>query len=333
MATCTEAIDFGPTVGIKSIVQFSGGAFHNACLQANSKVDDSTGLRIHSGAHVAIRFLLKYPLLVSNQRICELGCGTGVYGLVGTRGGSLSSHLTLTDGNAETVNLALKNVQLLASTSSESKISCRKLLWGSMDAVDELFHYYKLPKETSKKPYLSDHPSNHDEVDTPFSRETHHYDVVIGCELFYYRTNIEELLFTVIELTRSDGIFVHSHVFRRIGQDLELIKYLQGHNWVTYEIPVEHFIDQEELDEHPEWYHVHCLVSGSIDRMNALLEGKIEAPTFVEKIHDSSIKSKWTLFTGLNTVSTQATVSEGESTDAAEGLDSGFLIGNLFSSR
>ena len=65
--TRTEASDFGPAVGTTGFVQFSGGAFHNACLQANSKVDDSTGLRIHSGARVAIRFLLKNPQLVSNH--------------------------------------------------------------------------------------------------------------------------------------------------------------------------------------------------------------------------------------------------------------------------
>ena len=317
MATCTEAIDFGPAVGTKSIVQFSGGAFHNACLQENSKVDDSTGLRIHSGAHVAIRFLLKNPQLVSNQCVCELGCGTGVYGLVGTRGGSLSSQLTLTDGNTETVNLAHKNVQLLASTSCESRISCRKLLWGSIDAVDEFLQHYEVSRETS----VSAHPSHHNEVEAISSGGSHHFDVVLGCELFYYRTNIEELLFTVIELTKSEGIFVHSHVFRRIGQDLELINYLHNHNWVTYETLVEHFIDQEELNEHPEWYNVHCLVSGSIDRMNVLLENENGVP----------IKSKWKLFTGLNAVSAESIVSDGESADAS--VDNGFLLNNLFSSR
>lgn len=334
MTTCTEAIDFGPGIGIKEIVQYAGGAFHNACLQANSKVDDSTGLRLHSGAHVAIRFLIKNPQLISNQHICEVGCGTGVYGLIGTRGGSISSHLTLTDGNTETVNLANKNVQLLASISMESRITCKQLLWGSKDAVNELFQYHKAPRETPEKSSPSSQGSvYHDEVNPNIMGKTHFFDVVLGCELFYYRTNIEELIFTVMELTNSTGIFVHSHVFRRVGQDVELINTLHGYNWVTYEIPVEVFVDQVELDEHPEWHNVHCLVSGSFDRMNSLIESDNIAYLCVDKAHEGCTKSKWKLFTGSATDRAEASVPIKEHEDMLVGCDNGFLIDNLFSNR
>ena len=273
----SEIVDFGPLSGQKNIVQFSGEAFHRACLQVNSKTSDNTGLRIHPGAHVATRFLLKHSDLIHDKKVCELGCGTGVYGLISTRGGNVSSHISLTDGNPETVKIASQNVAEFASDSSSSKISCGQLLWGSDDSINELIEsvsgYLKKNASTVGEDFKVE---NHD-CSSSSSKQSY-FDVIIGCELFYYRTNVEELLYTVLKLTNSSGIFVHSHVFRRCGQDVEMINYFSDHGWITLEVPVQKFIDSKELEEHPEWFNVHCLVSGPIEIMNDLLKSKSKAP-------------------------------------------------------
>ena len=272
----SEIVDFGPLSGQQNILQFSGEAFHRACLQVNSTTSDNTGLRIHPGAHVATRFLLKHSDLIHDKKVCELGCGTGVYGLISTRGGNVSSHISLTDGNLETVKISSQNVAELASDSNTSKISCSQLLWGSDDSINELIESVSGYLKKNASTFEEDFKVENLECSSSSSTKLY-FDVIIGCELFYYRTNVEELLYTVLKLTNSSGIFVHSHVFRRCGQDAEMIKYFSDHGWITLEIPVQQFIDSKELEEHPEWFNVHCLVSGPIEIMNDLLKSESES--------------------------------------------------------
>ena len=60
-----------------TILQLNSVAFHETCLQEHEKdrAVDSTGMRIHAGLHVAVRFLLRFPLFLKDQRVLELGCG------------------------------------------------------------------------------------------------------------------------------------------------------------------------------------------------------------------------------------------------------------------
>jgi predicted nicotinamide N-methyase len=272
--SCQEEVDFGKGIGLKNICQLTGHAHQIACLQVNSKDTDNTGLRIHGGAHVAIRFLLKYPEFIQNKRVCELGCGTAVVGLLGTNGGIIPSHLVLTDGNIEAVTIASQNVEQLAMVPNISKISCQQLLWGSKLNVEEMVESLSSFFDKDSMNKLNDSNIDTNVINTNLTREKstpNHFDVVLGCELFYYRTNIQDLLTTVLHLTDKLGIFIHSHVFRRPGQDSELIDYLNKYNWITLEIPINSFIDEEELFNHPEWYNVHCLISGTKERMQNIL--------------------------------------------------------------
>lgn len=352
---CIEKIDFGPSSGTTDIVQLSGEAFQSACLQANSMIDDSTGLRIHGGAHVAIRFLLMHPHLIEDMKICEVGCGTGVYGLIGTRGGSISAHLALTDGNAAAVTIALQNTDQLVSATNLSKVSCAKLLWGSDDYVDDLIESLGtvLSQHSNEVHGISsEFIANHDKLsvgqienaDDFIGNKNRHFDIVIGCELFYYRTNIDELLSTVLRLTKNAGLFIHSHVFRRSGQDLELIEYLSRWNWSTAVIPIQRFVSQKELEEHPEWFSVHCLVSGPADRISELLISENRARSanigdvpslFSSDNADSNNELsenrdfQWRIFEGASALKDSAQ-SESECEDFNDDIDL-LSTGNLFS--
>ena len=351
---CSETIDFGPVSGIADIIQLSGEAFQSACLQANSKINDSTGLRIHGGAHVAIRFLLKYPHLIDDMKVCEVGCGTGVYGLIGTRGGAISAHLALTDGNSAAVAIALQNVDQLVSVNNASKLSCKKLLWGSVGCVDDFLgsldtvlslRKNEVEEQSAKVVATSSTSATMpDAIETAdVASKNGHFDVVIGCELFYYRTNIDELLCTVLRLTNNTGLFIHSHVFRRSGQDMELIEYLNIWNWTTAEIPIQLFVDQNELDEHPEWFNVHCLISGPSDKILALLiaenrcrnrekdeavSASLTSSSDVENKLPSKPDFQWRLFTGTTATAVRERAAS-DSDDLSDDVDS-LSVGNLF---
>ena len=56
-----EVIDLGisSSSGVP-LYQYEGSVFQSKCLQVNSRVNDSTGLRLHGGAHVAVRMLYQY---------------------------------------------------------------------------------------------------------------------------------------------------------------------------------------------------------------------------------------------------------------------------------
>ena len=54
-------------------------------------MEDGTGLRVYAGAHVFIRLLGRFPGILEcatgdcSGGICELGCGTGMVGILGLK--------------------------------------------------------------------------------------------------------------------------------------------------------------------------------------------------------------------------------------------------------
>ncbi len=182
--------------------------------------------------------------LVDEKSVVELGCGVGAFGLVGCKSSNFKN-LILTDGELKTEAMVNVNKQNIPSSPEQSsRISYSVLKWGCAESVSALIS----------------------EVNggVPF-------DVAIGCELMYYRTNIPELMDTVLMLTNSTGLFVHAHLFRKDGQEQELIDHLEARGWATYELPHSRFVDPEDLQHHPEWYKVRALISGPLSRMEELL--------------------------------------------------------------
>lgn len=200
-----EYINDSGDKGHISILQLNGQAFHERCLSSNSISVDNTGLRLHGGTIVAIRFLRDYAFskILTHMRvldvlntnvlsICELGCGTGVFGLLGTSMGRPGAFvdrdlvikaLTLTDGNEDSVQLARENYQHLLSTWHKgSELPCdinfSSLTWGSSEQVSNLIRSFN----NSEK-----------------------YNIIIGSELMYYRTDMNDLVDTVLGLAASNG--------------------------------------------------------------------------------------------------------------------------------
>ena len=197
-----ESEYFGPIVENLALYQLPFAAFNASC--ANNRENDSTGLRIYSGGHVAIRLLLKFSFMTERKKVIELGCGTGALGLVGTMN-VLPESLVLTDGEEKTVALALKNMNVIDSFSASvsasassalpsrllSRTSCRQLVWGDNIMIADLLN-----------------------------ANGGGFDVAIACELMYYRTDVGLLMQTVSDLTSGKGLFLHAHLFRRYGQEV-----------------------------------------------------------------------------------------------------------------
>jgi 2-polyprenyl-3-methyl-5-hydroxy-6-metoxy-1,4-benzoquinol methylase len=219
-----DEVYFGERVGKKKIYQYGQKAFYERCLQQNSAVSDSTGLRIYAGAQVFIRLMERYGELFNQKRVCELGCGIGAVGLCCCLLCSPRSIL-LTDGSPDAVALAEKNI----------------LEFGVSDIA------------TSQQLFWSESGCE----------ECPRFDVVIGCELMYYKLEMALLFSTVRNLLDpSLGLFLHAHIFRKDGQDNEFYSLLTAHGWRTLEIDVSVIVSEEELSEHADWTNVRCLVSG-----------------------------------------------------------------------
>ena len=231
---------FGEKLGSIPLQQLAMSDFHVECAKKEAiKLEgDNTGLRLYAGAHVAIRHAVSLSQLLENKTVIELGCGVGGMGLIGTL---LSNYkrLLMTDGESKTVEGAQVNAELICShckcQDRLNKIQFATLSWGDESLAARVRDDFNAAQ--------------------PF-------DVVLGCELMYFRTDVQALVKTVLNLTDSCGIFIHAHLFRRSGLEQELIAAFQHEGWCTLEAPHGSFISQEELRHHPEWYRVRALVSG-----------------------------------------------------------------------
>jgi predicted nicotinamide N-methyase len=242
---------FGEILGEKSVYQLTAAEFQSQCLSSNRSAGDSTGLRTYSGAQVAVRHLVKHSELIESANVVELGSGTGVFGLLGCSKGNVR-RLVLTDGEERACQVINKNIEYINATTPDQirQTSSAVLKWGNVLSITEVLQML-----------------NEQDIQ---SDKSLHFDVVLGCELMYFNTEVNVLVDTVMALTGGRGLFVHTHLFRAPDQEQTLIDYLSRFGWTTLETPVEDFILNEELQHHIEWRRMRPLVSGPRETMEKL---------------------------------------------------------------
>ena len=148
--------------------------------------------------------------------------------------------MTISDGNESAVALAKMNVELIKPT---SKCQVAQLSWGANN--DNFLQLYN---------------------------DNNKFDVIIGSDLMYFSIDVLDLLRTVLaNIDPINGVFIHSHVFRRDKQKKELIDILKQSNWNSIQIPIETFATQLELNNHPDWYSTSCIISASNETIDKLL--------------------------------------------------------------
>lgn len=193
-------------------------------------LEDGTGLRVCCATLSLIRLLSRCRSLLTDKRVLELGCGTGVVGLSLLRLAA-PSVLVLTDGNPSAVDLTRANVERNASECSA--VTCRRLLWSSRDDVELVREQYGA------------------------------FDVIIGAELLYFNIVVSELVGVVLDLaTPSGGVFLHSHLCRKEGQVAEIALLFRERGWITVQLNQGSLFESSELNEQPSWTAVRTLVSG-----------------------------------------------------------------------
>mmetsp|Transcript_38 Transcript_38/g.122 ORF Transcript_38/g.122 Transcript_38/m.122 type:complete len:267 (+) Transcript_38:338-1138(+) len=96
----------------------------------------STGAAVWRAGEFLASTLAANPSLVRGKRVIELGCGTGLCGLVAARLGA--SYVLLTDGSDSVAQRAKRNIELNRDSDGrglalgENMISARKLMWGAL---------------------------------------------------------------------------------------------------------------------------------------------------------------------------------------------------------
>ena len=250
MTARLEGADFGDRLGDKFVYQLPPVEFQLQCLSSNSLAGDSTGLRVYSGSHVAIRQLIHFPEFVQGKRVVELGSGTGVFGILGCHF-SLPTKLVLTDGEERSLAIIQQNIEYYRQFIPSVMIvtTCNVLKWGDQKDILKTLQFSSAP---------------------PSSIEQEYFDVVIGCELMYFNTDVDNFISTVMALTNKNGLFIHAHVFRAPGQEQQLIDCLAAHNWASLEIPHKEFISTHELGQHIEWRRVRPLISAPVSVIQEL---------------------------------------------------------------
>ena len=223
--TYQSDIYFGLQVGTVSMKQVSPVDYNNRCLSINSKTSDSTGLRVYTGSHVALRCLghlyadyqskhSEYSRPVDppaceqvsgrSRRVVELGAGCGALS-------AIASHLNIVD--------ILLDLPLLPSHASFSAMSKLVITDGNFDSIEIAKYNHKRygnsKVDTSFDRFLwSDAPTevlgtsgNFAALDRLLSlsvggdglvREP--FDLVIGIETFYYKVDVVALMTEVLIL-------------------------------------------------------------------------------------------------------------------------------------
>ena len=164
-------------------------------LRARKQYENSTGAVVWKGSEVMAAYLVQHvATMVQNQRICELGAGVGLCGIVASRLGAKS--VLMTDGDTTVLENLRHNVDLNSTTttaaaaaeaaadsSSETTaaatISCPQLIWGKESGII-------------------------------FAEAYGYQDVVLATDCVYITKSLRPLLETIHEILEpNSGVFLY----------------------------------------------------------------------------------------------------------------------------
>lgn len=107
------------------------------CLsKENQHTVEATGLLLWDAAPALATILNANPLLLTNKRIVELGCGaTAFCSLIASK---FATKIVATDGDLSSMELLQENLELNSETFPVTKVVCRTLEWGKEDHINEV---------------------------------------------------------------------------------------------------------------------------------------------------------------------------------------------------
>jgi predicted nicotinamide N-methyase len=180
---------------------------------------------VYEGSQLIGLFLLQHPELIKHKRIIELGCGVGALGvLLSTK--TECSHVCITDGSAEALQLAEVN------TAATANVSVAKLYWGN--AAHE----------------------------AAVLQNGGAYDVCIGADLMYYNVDTAQLVATALHMIEgnSTGFILLAHLFRSPVMQDQLIELAKQRGLVILHVPIESFTTESDRECIHCWYNLKLLL-------------------------------------------------------------------------
>ena len=159
---------------------------------------NSTGLTLWRAAEHLCYYLIRHRDVLQNKRMCELGCGLGLCGILAHRLTALTNveegkenigAVYLTDGDTDALAQLRANVQLNAppSESNAGAIHCNQLIWGRQNTAN----------------FLQRHCSKRQ------------FDILMASDVVYVADIIAPLMETVQTLLARDGVFWFAYCSRR----------------------------------------------------------------------------------------------------------------------
>jgi hypothetical protein len=142
-------------------------------LRAHKQYENSTGMAVWKGSEVMSSYLIQHVAsMVRNRRICELGAGVGLCGIVASRLGAKS--VLMTDGDTTVLENLRHNVDLNSATAG-----CPQLIWG-------------------------------EESGRNFAKANGRQDVILAADCVYMAKSVRPLLETIHEvLEPKSGVFLY----------------------------------------------------------------------------------------------------------------------------
>lgn len=160
-------------------------------LRAHKQYENSTGAVVWKGSEVMAAYLVQHvATMVQNQRICELGAGVGLCGIVASRLGAKS--VLMTDGDTTVLENLRHNVDLNSTTdttaaaadspsetTAATSISCPQLIWGKENGIS-------------------------------FAKAYGYQDRVLATDCVYIQKSVRPLLETIHEMLEpKSGVFLY----------------------------------------------------------------------------------------------------------------------------
>ena len=208
---------------------------------------NTTGSRLTTHGSFGIDFLQKCKCIFENQSVLELGGGnTNLLGIKLFLETPLQ-RILLTESSNETLQITKSVISQLYEQYLERQMKIKEqlLVWGNLEHIQQALNY------------------NNDQ----------RYDLLIGMELMHENTDIPNLVLTIMNLTDPlRGSFFHAHLFNKSGQEIEMVKEFEKHNWVTFQIPHKEFITPNKRNEHSEWPLIKAFISCSSERLQEIIE-------------------------------------------------------------
>jgi predicted nicotinamide N-methyase len=177
-------------------------AHNNNSAHTASSAGDATGHRSSGGAaRVLCHFLRVHaaPLSLRGRRVVELGCGLGLAGLYAAR---TAAAVTLTDGDARALRLAIASHALNAPLLASAVVRFVPLAWSASAQLAPLFQDADASDAGDAAPAPPPAPPAADDA---AAAQRPLPPLILGADLLYYADGISALMDTLDALLTAGG--------------------------------------------------------------------------------------------------------------------------------